>query len=107
MYSLHISADIRLQLAINYGLPSAAALLRMVLTRLLVMIMAASGKMDELIKEYLLYRGFTATAKALETESKHAKDKCFRVCTFNESNDTNYYSCGVEMLVVNYNFERY
>ena len=36
-------------------------------------------KTDELIKEYLLYRGFTASVKQLEIESKQDKDKGYRV----------------------------
>lgn len=35
--------------------------------------------LDELIKEYLLFRGFTATLKTFENEIKADKDKSFRV----------------------------
>lgn len=34
---------------------------------------------DELIREYLLYRGFSGTLKAFDTELKVDKDKSFRV----------------------------
>ena len=40
---------------------------------------AAVGALDEAIKEYLLYRGFTQTLKQLELEKKDDKDKGFRV----------------------------
>ncbi|KAI7872923.1 WD40-repeat-containing domain protein [Spinellus fusiger] len=36
-------------------------------------------QVDELVKEYLLFRGFTNTFRALETESKLDKDKGFQV----------------------------
>jgi hypothetical protein len=35
--------------------------------------------MDELVKEYLLFRGFTTTVRALDSEVKSEKDKAFRV----------------------------
>ena len=35
--------------------------------------------MDELVKEYLLFRGFTGTLKALDADLKSDKDKAFRV----------------------------
>ncbi len=35
--------------------------------------------MDDLVKEYLLSRGFTATARQLEIDLKNDKDKSFRV----------------------------
>jgi len=35
--------------------------------------------MDELIREYLLYRGFSGTLKAFDSELKVDKDKSFRV----------------------------
>ena len=41
--------------------------------------MAAIVRMDELVKDYLLYRGLTATLRALEIELKNEKDKGFRV----------------------------
>ena len=44
--------------------------------------MAPMVKTDELVKEYLLYRGFTASLKQLEIETKQDKDKGFRVCDF-------------------------
>lgn len=34
---------------------------------------------DELVREYLLYRGFTATVKAFDSDLKVDKDKGFRV----------------------------
>lgn len=34
---------------------------------------------DELVREYLLYRGFTSTVKAFDTDLKADKDKGFRV----------------------------
>ncbi|KAI9270113.1 WD40-repeat-containing domain protein [Helicostylum pulchrum] len=36
-------------------------------------------QVDELVKEYLLFRGFTATFRALETEIRSDKDKGFQV----------------------------
>ncbi|ORZ25829.1 hypothetical protein BCR42DRAFT_401016 [Absidia repens] len=36
-------------------------------------------QVDDLVKEYLLFRGFTATFRALETESRTDKDKGFQV----------------------------
>ena len=42
--------------------------------------MAAAVKaLDEIIKEYLLFRGFTNTLKTFEAELKLDKDKSFRV----------------------------
>ena len=38
-----------------------------------------SGLVDSMLREYLLFRGFTATLKALESEIKSDKDKSFRV----------------------------
>ena len=43
---------------------------------------AAVGALDETIKEYLLYRGFTLTLKHFEQEKKDDKDKGFRVCMY-------------------------
>ena len=40
---------------------------------------AAVGALDETIKEYLLFRGYTSTLKAFEQERKEDKDKAFRV----------------------------
>ena len=40
---------------------------------------AAVGGLDEAIKEYLLYRGFTQSLKWFEQERKDDKDKGFRV----------------------------
>lgn len=41
--------------------------------------MAHVQHMDELIKEYLLFRGFTSTVRAFETDLKADKEKGFRV----------------------------
>jgi hypothetical protein len=41
--------------------------------------MAHAQYIDELIREYLLFRGFGATLKALDTELKVDKEKSFRV----------------------------
>lgn len=41
--------------------------------------MAHVQYLDEIIKEYLLYRGFSSTVKSFETELKADKDKGFRV----------------------------
>lgn len=38
---------------------------------------------DELIREYLLYRGFSGTLKMFDTELKSDKEKGFRVSIFN------------------------
>lgn len=38
--------------------------------------------MDELIREYLLYRGFSGTVKAFDSELKVDKDKSFRVSNY-------------------------
>lgn len=38
--------------------------------------------MDELIREYLLYRGFSGTLKAFDSELKVDKDKSFRVSKY-------------------------
>lgn len=35
-------------------------------------------QMDELVKEYLLFRGFNSTIKSFENELKQDKDRCFR-----------------------------
>ena len=40
---------------------------------------AAVGAVDEVIKEYLLYRGFALTLKQFEQEKSNDKDKSFRV----------------------------
>lgn len=37
---------------------------------------------DELIREYLLYRGFSGTLKMFDTELKSDKEKGFRVSLF-------------------------
>ena len=39
----------------------------------------AVGALDDAIKEYLVYRGFTNTLKQFESEKKDDKDKNFRV----------------------------
>nr|SVE93038.1 EOG090X0719 [Moina brachiata] len=40
--------------------------------------MSSIQQMDELVKEYLLYRGFTGTIRILDSELKLDKDKAFR-----------------------------
>ena len=40
---------------------------------------AAAGALDEAIKEYLVYRGYTSTLKAFEQERKEDRDKGLRV----------------------------
>lgn len=40
---------------------------------------SAAGALDEAVKEYLVYRGFTNTLKQFELEKKDDKDKGFRV----------------------------
>ncbi|XP_052772488.1 WD repeat-containing protein 91-like isoform X1 [Mya arenaria] len=37
------------------------------------------GRVDELVKDYLLYRGLSSTLKSLEFELKNEKEKAFRV----------------------------
>ena len=39
----------------------------------------AVGALDDAIREYLVYRGFTNTLKQFETEKRDDKDKNFRV----------------------------
>ena len=39
----------------------------------------AVGALDEAIKEYLLYRGFTQSLKFFEVDRRDDKDKGFRV----------------------------
>lgn len=39
----------------------------------------ATGRVDELVKDYLLFRGFTTSFKAFETELKTEKEKGLRV----------------------------
>ena len=43
----------------------------------------AIGALDDAIREYLVYRGFTNTLKQFETEKKDDKDKNFRVSMHN------------------------
>ena len=40
---------------------------------------AAIGAVDELIKEYFLYKGFVQTLKAFDQEKRDDKDKGLRV----------------------------
>ena len=35
--------------------------------------------MDSLVKDYLMYRGYTASLKALDNDMKNDKDKNFKV----------------------------
>lgn len=46
---------------------------------------AAVGALDEAIKEYLLFRGYTSTLKTFEQERKEDKDKGLRVTDACES----------------------
>lgn len=39
----------------------------------------ACGKMDDAVKDYLIFRGLHATAKAIENELKAEKDRAFCV----------------------------
>ena len=41
--------------------------------------MSCIQQMDELVKEYLLYRGFNGAVRALDVDLKSDKDKAFRV----------------------------
>ena len=41
--------------------------------------MAAVGRTDEMIRDYLLFRGFTSTLKAFDTDLKNEREKGFRV----------------------------
>lgn len=41
--------------------------------------MAHNQFVDELVREYLIYRGFTSTVKAFDNDLKADKDKGFRV----------------------------
>lgn len=43
---------------------------------------AAAQVIDEMLKEYLLFRGFTGTLKSFDAELKADKDKSFRVSWF-------------------------
>ena len=38
------------------------------------------AKLDQWIAEYFIFRGFVLSAKTVESESKNAKDKAYRVC---------------------------
>lgn len=42
---------------------------------------SAVERTDELVREYLIYRGFTSTLKYLDSEIKTDKEKGFRVRT--------------------------
>ena len=39
----------------------------------------ATVALDEAIKEYLLFRGFTETLRSFEEDKKYAKDKDYKV----------------------------
>ena len=41
---------------------------------------AATGRVDEFVKDYLAFRGLSTTLKTLESELKNEKEKGFRVC---------------------------
>lgn len=55
---------------------------------------SAAGALDEAVKEYLVYRGFTSTLKQLELEKRDDKDKGFRVKTATVLSHGDIY-CGV------------
>lgn len=42
---------------------------------------AATGRVDEMVKDYLLYRGFTSAHRAFEGELKNEKERALRVIT--------------------------
>ena len=44
-----------------------------------IIMAAAVSRMDGLVKEYLLFRGFHATLKTYESDIKNEKEKGFRV----------------------------
>ena len=39
----------------------------------------AAGRVDEFVKDYLIYRGLSTTLKTLEIELRNEKEKGFRV----------------------------
>ena len=41
--------------------------------------MSCIQQMDELVKEYLIFRGFTGTVRSFDVDLKSDKDKAFRV----------------------------
>ena len=45
---------------------------------------AATSAIDDYIREYLLFRGFTSTLKAFEAEVKSDKDKSFKARATND-----------------------
>ena len=45
----------------------------------MILMMTHYQYLDELVKEYLLFRGFTATLKSFDTDLKNEKEKGFRV----------------------------
>lgn len=47
-----------------------------------VIMTSAVERTDDLVREYLMYRGFTSTLKHLDSEIKADKDKGFRVCLY-------------------------
>lgn len=50
--------------------------------RLLCEMAAAVERTDDLVREYLLYRGFTSSLKHLDSEIKADKEKGFRVSVY-------------------------
>ena len=44
--------------------------------------MALIGRMDEMIKDYLLYRGLSSSLKSLENDLRNEKEKGFQVYIF-------------------------
>lgn len=63
---------------------------------------AGAPGVDELIREYLLFRGFTNTLRTFETEIKNDKDKSFRVSVSRNSVCTSH--CRLECFFSRINF---
>lgn len=47
-----------------------------------VIMSSSVERTDDLVREYLMYRGFTSTLKHLDSEIKADKEKGFRVCLY-------------------------
>ena len=56
-------------------------------TTIAIAMAAAVGPLDEVIKEYLVFRGFTNTLKYFDLERKDDKDKGFKVSCNNLQKD--------------------
>lgn len=48
-------------------------------SRQLIKMAAASGRVDEFVKDYLLHRGLSATLRTFDVELRNEKEKSFRV----------------------------